>query len=476
MKTFVLSFLNIPKLISAIILFSMINKDMCAQNLVPNPGFESFTTCPIGFSEFDGYVSDWTNPNTGTPDYMNACANPYPAGVPQNGVGFQQTHGGNAYAGCYFDGGGFYTEYVQAALTQPLTAGVSYAFNMYVVLHNKSETATDDIGAYFSVTAPTSSGLGYLNGNPLPQIFNTPGNAITDTLDWQLISGTYVASGGEQYITIGHFRNDSDVTYINLPYGNLGPYYYIDDVSLEPEQGAAFVASNTDFCEKFCVDFTDQSVNNPMAWQWTFPGGSPATSTDQNPSNICYNVPGTYDVTLITTISGDHDTITLPGYITVHATPAVPLITQTGLVLTSSPAPSYQWQFNTVDIFGATDQSYTVTQSGLYTVVVSDSNGCVSTADIKVLISGIDDNHAENISVSITGENLVIITFGANNGADKISYQVLNEMGQEVIRQEGLSLRSGSLTISLKGLPPGIYFLAIDMGQEKIIKKIPINN
>ncbi len=127
---------------------------------------------------------------------MNACANPFPAGVPQNGVGYQQPHGGSAYAGCYFDGGGFYTEYFQVPLTQALTANVTYTFKMYVVLHDRSETATDDIGAYFSVTAPTSSGLGYLDGNPLPQVFNAPGNVITDTLNWQLISGTYVASGG----------------------------------------------------------------------------------------------------------------------------------------------------------------------------------------------------------------------------------------------------------------------------------------
>ncbi len=280
--------------------------------------------------------------------------------------------------------------------------------------------------------------------------------------------------GGEQYLTIGHFRNDTDVTYLNLPYGNLGPYYYIDDVSLEPEQGAAFVASSTNFCEKFCVDFTDQSLNNPTAWQWFFPGGSPSTSTDQNPSNICYNVPGLYDVTLITTTLGGQDTLTLPGYVTVNATPATPVITQTGLVLTSTPAPLYQWQFNTVDIPGATDQDYTVTQSGLYTVVVSDSNGCVNTANITVLISGVSGINGKDISVITAGDNLIISTASANNDADNISLKLLNDMGQEVIRKEGVSFGSGSLTISLKGLPPGMYFLAIYMGHERIIKKIPI--
>jgi len=346
---------------------------------------------------------------------------------------------------------------------------------MYVVLHNRSQTATDDIGAYFSVTAPTSTSSGYLNGNPLPQVFNPPGNVITDTLNWQLISGTYVASGGEQFITIGHFRNDSDVTYLTLPYGNLGPYYYIDDVSLEGQPGAAFEASSTHFCEKFCIDFTDQSLNNPIAWQWTFPGGSPGTSTDQNPSNICYNVPGTYDVTLVTTSLAGQETLTLPGYVTVNATPATPVITQTGYVLTSTPAPAYQWQLNTVDIAGATNQDYTVTQSGLYTVVVSDTNGCVNAASVDIVISNVEDMAGKNISATVAGENLVITNFDMGNGSNKLSLQLMNETGRELMHREGVSFASGSVSLPLNGLATGIYFLVIDTGSGMIVKKIPIN-
>src|SRR4030095_4332500 len=45
----------------------------------------------------------------------------------------------------------------------------------------------------------------------------------------------------------------------------------------------SFTASDTNVCEKFCTNFTDQSNNNPTSWQWQFPGGTPASSTDQNP-------------------------------------------------------------------------------------------------------------------------------------------------------------------------------------------------
>lgn len=49
------------------------------------------------------------------------------------------------------------------------------------------------------------------------------------------VSGTYVASGGEKYITIGNFNNDANTdtvkTDTSLSSGNIC-YYYIDDVTV----------------------------------------------------------------------------------------------------------------------------------------------------------------------------------------------------------------------------------------------------
>jgi hypothetical protein len=92
-------------------------------------------------------------------------------------------------------------------------------------------------------------------------------------------------------------------------------------------------------------------------------------------------------VTLITTTATGNDTLTLPGYITVYPTPPFPTITQNGYTLTSSPAAGYQWQFNNVDIAGATNQTYTATQTGYYTVVIADSSGCINSATVYVTIN-----------------------------------------------------------------------------------------
>ncbi len=57
--------------------------------------------------------------------------------------------------------------------------------------------------------------------------------------------------------------------------------------------------------------------------------------------------------------------------------PPIPAISQNGAVLTSSPAAVYQWYLNGAKISGETSQSYTASQSGIYLVRTTDSNGCV---------------------------------------------------------------------------------------------------
>lgn len=47
------------------------------------------------------------------------------------------------------------------------------------------------------------------------------------------------------------------------------------------------------------VRFNDLSANFPTRWEWTFEGGTPATSTEQNPT-VTYNQPGKFKVTLVT--------------------------------------------------------------------------------------------------------------------------------------------------------------------------------
>ena len=82
-----------------------------------------------------------------------------------------------------------------------------------------------------------------------------------------------------------------------------------------------FSSSDSLFCEGNCIDFTDLSTNNPSSWNWTFTGASPSSSTDQNPTNICYPGPGTYPVTLSVSNPFGSDTKNINTMITVQSCP-----------------------------------------------------------------------------------------------------------------------------------------------------------
>lgn len=86
---------------------------------------------------------------------------------------------------------------------------------------------------------------------------------------------------------------------------------------------ADFEADNTSIMAGESVNFTDLSVGSPTSWTWTFTGGTPSSSSAQNPSNIVYNTPGTYNVSLTIHRGADSDTETKTGYIEV-GDPTIP--------------------------------------------------------------------------------------------------------------------------------------------------------
>ena len=241
---------------------------------------------------------------------------------------------------------------------------------------------------------------------------------------------------------------------------------------------SAFLSSDTVLCEKFCIGFTDQSLNNPVSWNWIFEGGSPSTSSDQNPTNICYDDPGTFDVTLITTnANGISDTLSLNNYITVNPNPFAPTITQSGNALTSSFAITYQWYLNGNLIPGATDQNYTISQAGLYTVEVTNENGCKSQSSIKAYLVGIESLNSDDgifIYPNPSDGNFVM-EWQHTMMTGNLEIEVLNVIGQQVFSsEEQITSPSFKKEMDLGQLADGIYFIEAKTDDLILKKKIMI--
>ena len=156
---------------------------------------------------------------------------------------------------------------------------------------------------------------------------------------------------------------------------------------------ADFFADQTLLPIEGSVNFTDESAFLPETWSWTFEGGTPSSSTEQNPQNIVYNNAGTYDVTLIVTNNSGTNTMTKTDYIEVSntilpdvqfmATDSVPCV-GSAITLTDMSLyipTSWEWAispgtYEFVDGTSATSQNPSVkfNQVGQYTVGLTATN------------------------------------------------------------------------------------------------------
>ena len=206
-----------------------------AQNLVPNGDFEYYNTCPTGYNQLSN-AFPWYDPNGSTPDYYNACAavsNYVSVPIQEPGT-FQYALSGVGYAGLYSADlvTSNYREYIQVQLLDTLHNLKCYAVSFYSNLNNIGKIGTNNLGVYISQAAVTCPQ--YMPYGLTPQILSLGNPPITDTVNWIKISGLYIATGGEHYITIGNFNYDSTtLTQIVYPSNNwTAAYYYIDDVSI----------------------------------------------------------------------------------------------------------------------------------------------------------------------------------------------------------------------------------------------------
>lgn len=217
-------------------------------NLVPNGSFESYTCCPVGTAQLD-CTSNWIMADAST-DYYNACSPPGNMSVPLNVRGYQNAANGSAYIGMITYGLNesnppYYREPAMTKLTQKLQVGTKYFVSFKAVLTiNDFEgcCASNKLGALFSKNA-----YSMINKAPINNFAHVYSNTIiTDTLNWSMVSGSFISDSAYEYITIGNFFTSPNTSFIdyknNFPQTS-GAYYYIDDIRLSTDSNFVYVGS-----------------------------------------------------------------------------------------------------------------------------------------------------------------------------------------------------------------------------------------
>jgi len=154
---------------------------------------------------------------------------------------------------------------------------------------------------------------------------------------------------------------------------------------------ADFYGNPVSGCVPFSVNFFDLSTNDPTGWAWTFPGGTPSSSNQQNPV-VTYKTFGKFDVTLRVSNAFGSNSVTFSKYIEANDKPKANFskvivsrtVYFTNLTLYGS---TYEWDFGDGETSNDQDPIHEYQNDGVYDVVLRAENDCgVNEFKMKITI------------------------------------------------------------------------------------------
>ena len=201
-------------------------------------------------------------------------------------------------------------------------------------------------------------------GNVLLNAIYVTGDTAINHRDGVVILTTVMIVSGFN----GYYRDD------------YGSYMYIGKKFICDAPLAGFTVDKKVICQHDCVNYNDLSTNVPDSWQWTFQGGTPTSSTLQNPQSICYADTGTFTVKLIAANTAGADTIVKQFYI--HVLPGVEkrtYIVSDNTIL--CPDDTLHLKMNASGLTyiwnnGSSDSVYTISESGIYWADLINKYNC----------------------------------------------------------------------------------------------------
>ncbi len=246
------------------------------------------------------------------------------------------------------------------------------------------------------------------------------------------------------------------------------------DIFLLPEAG--FATPDTALgCGSASVLFENLSSENSASFQWLFPGGTPETSVDTDPT-ITYSSSGTYTATLVVGNTAGADTLSQTFEVQILDV-AVANFTYTLLpggvvqaVNTSTGGASYVWDFgdNSPQVQSDSVVSHQYLSSGTYTLTLIASNACgasVFQQNIEVVVQGVHtfdvwNNNAIQLYPNPAEHYLVIDCSNIGLPPDRV--EVSDMLGRRVFMQQQFT--DIKPTISIHDLPAGIYWVQVNLG------------
>ena len=343
------------------------------------------------------------------------------------------------------------------------TGGVNYGWRCY-----EGFSEYDATGCSGSYTEPI---LDY------PHSFATGGYAIT---------GGYVYRGSEFPGMYGYYMycdyvsgnwwtvypdgaGGWDVTAISLSHDNIASFG--QDINGElycADRVTGNIYHIIDECGSFSISETATDYVcgvSDGAIDMTITDGTAPYSIDWSTGASTEDLSGLDTGIYIVTVIDDNNCSATDTVAIISMDPFTPTITVSGTDLIASDGVSWQWYIGGAEITDGTEQTYTPTVSGNYTVLVTDANGCSVMSDtIYFTFNAIllpPSFHSITLFPNPATDE-VILDVQSENAIGKISVIVTDATGRIMIRNDMQpGFNDHAIIIPVHDLPAGMYKISL---------------
>jgi PKD repeat protein len=360
----------------------------------------------------------------------------------------------------------------------------------------------EEAGVYSVTLLVTNlAGSGALTQMDLVVVTPTPSSGFTYVVNGATVDFTNEAQDATEYLWLFGDGETSDQEHPTHTYTS-GTSYPVSLIAINAcgvdtftqevmISGSAptpiFASSDTIGCAPVVVSFFGNTTGVAAdSYEWVFEGGTPSSSTDQNPE-VLYEETGTYTVSLTTTNGFGSETIAEVDYITIYASPTANFFYEYNSAVevsfnstvTGGGDLTYDWNFGDGNSSDLADPVHTYAEDGVYEVILTVSNECgqvIISDNVEIVINTtIDESWLEQLTVFPNPNDGLFTLEIAGSASPNIQARLINIVGQSIYSIED-QFGSGYWrhNFQLSNLPAGVYVLEVSTETRKAYRRVVI--
>lgn len=259
---------------------------------------------------------------------------------------------------------------------------------------------------------------------------------------------------------------------------------------------AQFEADKTTAMEGDTIQFTDKSENGPTKWKWTLTGGTPSSSTEQNP-RVVYAKKGQYNVVLTSKNSAGEDVEVKQKYLKIEAKILPPVANFTAdrqeiiegdsvkfTDLSGNAPTAWQWIIEgpTTDTFDTQNPVVTFNTAGVYNVQLKASNAAgdnTKREEAYIVVGTASTEDAPWVNTTQFYPNPVVsdrfyLTFELKK-SERIRFDIITASGAQLKTLLHKDVKAGrnEFSFNTEMLASGHYYLSMAGSEDRHVIAIP---